>query len=119
MSTVATICFMHFRCMLHMFYLDVAKVDLVLHMLQRLYTYIASVCFKCLSYFQMYVASGLSVCCICCTGYTRMLQVYVFKCFSCFKRKLQVFYLNVAYVAVAIYVCCKLSVFCRLTSRFK
>ena len=49
----------------------VAKVDLVLHMLQRPYTYAASVCFKC---------------------------------FSCFKRTLQVFYLDVAYVAVAIYV---------------
>ena len=33
---------MHFRCMLNMFYLDVATVDLMLHMLQCLYTYIAS-----------------------------------------------------------------------------
>jgi hypothetical protein len=31
---VATICFVRFRCMLHMFYLNFAKVDLVLHMLQ-------------------------------------------------------------------------------------
>jgi hypothetical protein len=50
-----------------MFYLDVAKVDLVL---QSIYTYIASVCF------------------------------------NCFKRMLQVFYLDIAYVGVAIYVCC-------------
>jgi hypothetical protein len=47
------------------FYLD------VLYMLQWLYTYFASVCFKC------------------------------------FNRMLQVFYLDVAYVALAIHVCCK------------
>jgi hypothetical protein len=83
-----------------MFYLDVAKVDLVLHMLQCLYTYVASVCFKCFRCFQTYVASGLSGCC---TSYTHTLQVYVFKCFSCFKRMLQMFYLDVAYVVVTIY----------------
>jgi hypothetical protein len=55
-----------------MFHLDVAnKVDLVLHMLQGLYTYVASVCFKC---------------------------------FCCFKRTLEVFYLDVAYVALAIHI---------------
>jgi hypothetical protein len=54
-----------------MFHLDVAKVDLVLHMLQWLYTYASTVCF------------------------------------SCFKRMLQVFYLDVAYIAVAIHVCYK------------
>jgi hypothetical protein len=49
---VATVCFMRFRCMLHMFYLDVTKVDLV---------------------------------CICCNGYTHMLQVYVSSvCCKCF-----------------------------------
>jgi hypothetical protein len=32
---------------------------------------------KCMfQLFQMYVVSVLSGCCICCTGYTRMLQVY-------------------------------------------
>jgi hypothetical protein len=31
---VATVCFMRFSCMLHMFHLDVAKIALVLHMLQ-------------------------------------------------------------------------------------
>jgi len=30
-----------------------------------------------------------------------------FKYFSCFKRMLQVFYLDIAYAAVAILVCCK------------
>ena len=64
---------MGFRCMLHMFYLDVVKVDMVLHMLQWLYTCVTSVCFKC---------------------------------FSCFKCMLQVFHLDVAYVAMAIHVYC-------------
>jgi hypothetical protein len=57
---------------LHVFHLNVAKVDLVLHMLQWLYIYVASVCFRC---------------------------------FSCFRSILQVFYLDVAYVAVVIYIC--------------
>ena len=71
----ATICFMSFKCMLHMFHLDVAKVDLVLHMLQWLYMYVASVCFKCLSCFKYmlqvfyldiaYVAVAMHVCCKC------------------------------------------------------
>jgi hypothetical protein len=60
--------------MLHLFHLDVTKADLVLHMLQWLYTCVASVCFKC---------------------------------FSSFKRMLQVFDLDVTYIAVAIYACCK------------
>ena len=38
--------------------------------------------------------------------YTYVAIVY-FKYFSCFKRMLQVFYLDVAYVAVAIPICCK------------
>jgi hypothetical protein len=59
--------------MLHMFNLKVSKVDLLMHMLRWLYMYIASVGFKCFSYF---------------------------------KRMLQVFYLVVAYVVMAIHVCC-------------
>jgi hypothetical protein len=31
---VATVCFIRFRCRLYIFHLDVAKVDLMLHMLQ-------------------------------------------------------------------------------------
>jgi hypothetical protein len=46
-------------------------------MLQWLYTYVVSVYFKCSSYFQKYVASALSDCCICCGGHTYMLQAYV------------------------------------------
>jgi hypothetical protein len=52
---VATVCFMHFKCMLHMFHLDVSKVDLLLHkvlgythMLQVYVSNIlADVCSKC------------------------------------------------------------------------
>jgi hypothetical protein len=40
------------------FYLDVAKVDLVFHMLQWLYTYVASV-FLTFQLFQTYVTSIL------------------------------------------------------------
>jgi hypothetical protein len=54
-------------CFIWMF----TKVDLVLHMLQWLYTYVANVCFK------TYVASVLFGYCTCCSGYTCMLQVYV------------------------------------------
>jgi hypothetical protein len=57
--------------------------------------------------FQTYVASVSSGYCICCSGYTCMLQVCFFKCLSCFRRMLQVFYLYVAYVAVVIYIYCK------------
>jgi hypothetical protein len=34
LAHVATVCFMYLRCMLHMFHLDIIKIDLVLHMLQ-------------------------------------------------------------------------------------
>ena len=43
-------------------------------------------------------------CCICCIGYTCMLQVYVSNVSAGLKHMLQVFYLNVAYVAVPIHV---------------
>jgi hypothetical protein len=72
---VATICFMRFRCMLHIFHLDVAKVDLVLHILQWLYTYVASIWFKCLVCFKhmlqvfyldvAYVALAIHIYCKC------------------------------------------------------
>jgi hypothetical protein len=99
---VATVCFIRFRCMLHMFHLDVTKVNLVLHMLQVyvssvsavsnicckcfilmlymlqwLYTYVANVCFKCFTYFgRMLQVFYLDVV-VCCHGYTRMLQMYI------------------------------------------
>jgi hypothetical protein len=38
--------------------------------------------------------------------YTYVASIH-FKCFSCFRSMLQVFYLNVAYVAVAIHIYCK------------
>jgi hypothetical protein len=60
-------------------------------MLQWLYMYVASVCFKCFScfkcckcfmfqmfqLFQMYATSVLSGCCIYYSGYTHMLQEHV------------------------------------------
>jgi hypothetical protein len=56
--------------MLHVFYLDVAKVDFVLHMLQ-LQVYITNV--STISE----VVSVLSGCCIYCSGYTHMLHKYI------------------------------------------
>ena len=70
---------MHFRCMLHMFNLDVAKVDLLLHMLQWLYKYVASVCSKYSTYFRhmlqvfyldiAYVAVVIHICFNCFTWF--------------------------------------------------
>jgi hypothetical protein len=45
--------------------------------------------------------------CICCNGYTCMLQVYILNVLVVFKSMVQVFYLNVAYVTVAMHICCK------------
>jgi hypothetical protein len=66
---------MCFICMLHMFRLDVAKVDLMLHMLQWLYMCVASIYFKCFSCFKCmlqvfyldvtYVIVAIHVCCKC------------------------------------------------------
>jgi hypothetical protein len=85
---VTTLCFMRFRCMLHMFYLDVAKVDLVLHMLQCLYTYVASVCFKCfrrmlqVAYLDVaYVALAIHVCCKCMFSNVSAISNICSKCF--------------------------------------
>jgi len=71
-----------------------------------LYTYVASVCFKCFSYFKhmlqvfyldvAYVAMAIHVCWKC-----------MFQMFQLFKRMLQMFYL---YVALAIHVYCKVYV---------
>jgi hypothetical protein len=92
---VATVCFIRFRCVLHMFHLDVAKVDLVLHMLQGLYTYVVSVCFKCLAV--------SNICYKCFIRILHMLQwlyMYVTSvCFTCFRPMLQMFYLDVVYIA--------------------
>ena len=38
--------------MLHAFYLNVAKVDLVLHMLLWLHTHVSNTCFKCFICFR-------------------------------------------------------------------
>jgi hypothetical protein len=112
--------FMHFRCML---LLDVAYVlseccvccNRYTRMLQVFCLYVAyvamtiHVCCKCMFHmfqlFQTYVASVLSRCCICCTDYTVCCKCI--KCFRCFKCMLQMFHLDVAYVALALHTCCK------------
>jgi hypothetical protein len=60
---------------------------------------------KCmLQLFQTYVASVLSECCICCTGYTRMLQVYV--------SNVSVFQIYVASVLSGCCICCSVIHIC-------
>ena len=51
-------------------YLDVVYVALAIHVCCKYM-------FQIFQLFPTYVASVLSGYCICCTGYTRMLQVYV------------------------------------------
>jgi hypothetical protein len=103
---VATI---RFRYMLHMFHLDVAKVDLVLHMLQWLYTYVASVCFKCFKHmFQVfyldiaYVAAAIHVCRKCMFQMFHLFQTYFTSvssgCCICFRYMLQASIQNVSSV---------------------
>ena len=61
--------------------------------------------------FQRYVASvsfgcykSILECCICCNGYTCMLQAYVPNVSSVFRRMLQMCLFDVAYVS---HICCK------------
>jgi hypothetical protein len=105
---------MRFRCMLHIFYLDVTKVDLVLH----IYTYIASVCFKCFSCFKhmlqvfyldtTYGAVAIHVYCKCMFQMFHMFQTYAASvssgCCICFRHMLQASIQNVSSISD---VCCK------------
>jgi hypothetical protein len=61
------------------FHLNIAKVDLVLHIL----------------------------CCICFNSYTRMLQLYISNVSSVSDVYCKYFYLDVAYVALSIHICGK------------
>jgi hypothetical protein len=95
-----------FRCMLHMFHLNIVKINLVLYILQWLYTCVVSICFKGFSCFKhmlqvfhldvAYIAVAIHICCNC-----------VFQMFQLFHLDLACFHLDVAYVAVSIHVCCK------------
>jgi hypothetical protein len=57
--------------------------------------------------FQMYVVYVLFGCYICCNVYTRILQAYISNISVVFKRMLQVIYLDVACVALAMHVSCR------------
>ena len=85
--------------MLQVFYLDVAYVVLAIH---ACYNYM----FQMFQLFQTYVASILFGCCICCSDHTLMLQVYVLNISGVSNVRCKCF-LNVAYVTVAIHICCK------------
>jgi hypothetical protein len=80
-------------------HLDVAYVAMAIH-----------VCCKCMFHlFQMHVASifiWMLHMFHYFSGYTHVASVYS-KCLTSFRRMLQVVYLDVAYVAVVIHICCK------------
>jgi hypothetical protein len=81
-------CFRHFRCMLHLFNIDVAKVDWgMLHV-----AIVSEACckrmFRVFQMCQRYVSSVFS---------GRILQVCLSGCCICFTYMLHVFYLDVAY----------------------
>jgi hypothetical protein len=95
-SCVSDVCYIRF-------YLDVAKLDLVLHMLQWLYTML-----------YVYCSNVSNVCCKCFILTLHMLHwlyTYVtsvcFKCFSCFKCVLQVFLSGCCICYSAHTICCK------------
>jgi hypothetical protein len=73
--------------MLHVFYLDVAKVDLdVTHVAMAIYV-------RCNCMFQMFYLF-----------FRHMLQV-LFRCYICLTYMLQEFYLNVAYFLQWLFMC--------------
>jgi hypothetical protein len=86
---VSARCCMCFIWMLHVFHLECAKLNLVLHMLQWLYTYVVHVCFECFSCFKRIFANIF----IWMLHMLKWLYMYVasvcFKCFTYFKRMLQ------------------------------
>jgi hypothetical protein len=95
MSTVAFTCFMCFRYMLHIFYQDITKIDLVLHMLKWLYMNVASICFKCFRCFKrMWQVFYLDV------AYVAMVIHVYCKCMF------QIFQLFKTYVACVLFGCC-------------
>ena len=66
------------------------------HMLQQYFPkFFICLPYVAVSVLMLQVACVLSGCCICFHTYVASV---CFKCFSCFKRMLQVFYLDVAYV---------------------
>ena len=95
--------------MLHVFHLDVASVVssgcciCCICYTRMLQVYVLK-CFIC---FRRMLQVFLSVYCIYCNGYTRMLQVYVSNVSAISNVCCKMFYLDVAYVVVAIHICCK------------
>jgi hypothetical protein len=83
------------------------KVDLDVHILQWLYTYIASVFSKCFIYFKR-MLEVFYLCCIYCSDYTyilRWLYTYVAVAIHiCYKRMFQMFHLFQTYVVGSAFV---------------
>jgi hypothetical protein len=106
-------CFRYFRGMFQLFHTDVVIDRDVAHVAMTIH-----VCCKCMfqmfllfqCMLQVYILNNLAF-------FKRMLQVFYldvayvasvcFKCFTYFKRTLQVFYMNVVYDAVPTHIYCK------------
>jgi hypothetical protein len=92
-ASVCIKCFSCFRCMLQVFHLDVAYVAVAIH-----------VCWN--RVFQMFQLFS-SGCCICCSGYTRILQVYVPNVSPILDVFCKYFIWMLLYIAVVIHICRK------------
>jgi hypothetical protein len=108
MKNTTSVSTMYFRCMLHMFHLDVSKADLLLHICCNGYMYVASVCFKCFSSFKRMLQVFYWMLHMLQWLYTYVASVCL-KCFCCFQTYVASILsrYDVAYVALAIHVCCK------------
>jgi hypothetical protein len=79
----------------------------MLHMLQWLHTYVASVCPQCFIYFFICMLQAyLSGCCICFTHTVQVFYLDVVYVFNGFQLLLQVFQMHVLSVSFFIFVCC-------------
>ena len=119
-ASVCFNCFRHFRGMLQLFHMDVAKVNQgILHMLNMLQVFqrhVASVCSKCFICFQTMLRVFLSGCCICFHTYVATICSKIFYLFQS-SVAASVFMLQVAsvlsgcciyfhtYVASVYYIC--------------
>jgi hypothetical protein len=74
------------------------------------YTCMLQVCFPNISTVLPRCCMLSSEYCICCSDYTRMLQMYVLNISPISDVCCKFFYLDAAYVAVVIYICCKMYV---------
>jgi hypothetical protein len=90
-SSVCSKCFICFRCMLQVFHLEVAKVDLdVACIYMQMFHVFSYLCCKCFIWMFAYIRND----------YTHVFKYFFGVFCKCFKRMLQVFELFRTYIAV-------------------